>query len=155
MVFWYNSTPKGGLDDSTVPSRGVYNYYWRFPQEAGTPQASRGASLFKVGEVLVKPRDARCTSTWQRGIITSPGNSVSVEVGGVLRHISHVRKIDGMEKTERVERYRANSDGNDAIQCESTSPESPTSTRPARLHRRPRWFNDYVVGDEDITRECG
>jgi hypothetical protein len=161
MVYWYNSTPVCGLKDSEVPSGRVYTYPWRFPQEAGKMEEERGNGLFSVGEeVLVRPGEARCTSKWQRGVVTHPGNAVSVEVGGVLRHVSHVRRIGGCEQMnlDGVLGYQQPgvSVANDAVQGASTIiPVSPSSsTRPTRNRRRPMWLDDYVVDDEDITGRC-
>jgi hypothetical protein len=95
IVFWYNYTPKIGDDSTTSPSREVFTHTWRYPNERKR-QAS-GDRNWRVGDqVFVKPPGARCTTPWQKGVITNVGGMSSqlcVEVNEIPRHIADIRKV--------------------------------------------------------------
>ena len=74
MVFFYNSTPKDGICEKTVPSACLHRYEWRVPGISATrsQRDCEGDGKFACGEeVYVKPPSARCTSLWPKGRITS------------------------------------------------------------------------------------
>ncbi|KAI0986168.1 hypothetical protein GJ496_002070 [Pomphorhynchus laevis] len=73
MVFWYNASPKNGTNQASAPMSEVYKY------DYGFPKSNRGISIVKTHwnsklrhgqQVFVKPRDTRCTTRWNTGIIT-------------------------------------------------------------------------------------
>jgi hypothetical protein len=103
MVFWYNMSPRKGLDEKSVPHRAIYTYEWKAPNIVSESE-SRGPPHFMVGQkVVVKPPDGRCTTTWTEGVVTSVGDSVSVEVDGIPRHVGDVRSLPIRHTTDNPE----------------------------------------------------
>ena len=110
MVYWYNSTPKAGVDPNTVPGSMLHNYEWRVLQKVEDP--SEDEQLAKCGytigdSVFVKPPGARCTTRWQQGTVTGLNSATNVDVDGVPRHVGDLRLIpeigDDLELEEEHE----------------------------------------------------
>jgi hypothetical protein len=99
MVFWFNTTPKNGTDERTVPAHVLHGYDWRLPLtfvDRATNNVAQLDRLVKVGDqVFVKPRDVRCTSVWPSGTVTSIDTATKVGVNGIPRHIADIRLIPG------------------------------------------------------------
>ena len=95
-VYWYNSTPSSGQDESFVPQRSVYKYEWRYPSvvPSGVYTSKDDAFSIKMGEeVWVKPPDARCTTQWHKGIVTHVNSLNNISVDGMPRHVLDVRPV--------------------------------------------------------------
>ena len=90
-VFWYNMAPKVGTDSSTVPSSMVHSYKWRHPMRQNEVRASDGGGWCVGDRVLVKPKDALCTSRWRIGRVSKVVSTNNVEVDGVPRHVLDIR----------------------------------------------------------------
>lgn len=92
-VFYYNATPNS---EGKVPCELFFNRRIRFPAESPkTTELPVRQSDYLVGDIVfVKPNPIRCVDSWKRGKITGVSNSLpTVEVDGVPRHESHVRKV--------------------------------------------------------------
>ncbi|KAF2353137.1 Reverse transcriptase domain [Trinorchestia longiramus] len=95
-VYWYNSTPRSGQDELSVPECSVYKYEWRYPSVRPTrvEGSQHNASAIRAGEeVWVKPPNANCTTQWGRGAVTGVTSSNNIEVDGVPRHVLDVRSV--------------------------------------------------------------
>ena len=132
MVFWFNSSPKDGLNSSSVPSNQVFQYSWRLPGlQLDDPVVEREGGDFVVGDaVFVKPPDARCTTTWPIGIVTDESSGVSVEVNGIQRHLADLRKVPPEEFED---------DDDDEFSVEMDPP-----VRPHRITRRPDFYGNNI-----------
>ena len=140
MVFYYNLSPKDGMDEASVPCADIFTYKWRGP---GMPTDSHNSNEaicknFPIGaEVFVKTSYARCTTPWLQGTVTGHGReNQSVEVDGLPRHISHIRLVP----PTAIESINAASEEN------STAIEH---SRPQRVRRPPAWHEDYCYDFED------
>jgi hypothetical protein len=165
MVFWYNFSPKSDDNPATIPSKGVYTYFWRYPRESKQETSENGT--WQVGDqVFVKPQGARCTTKWPKSVVTNVGGMsgpLCVEVNGVPRHISDIRKVVVSEETvPNVELQNAKiatvpggisdatEDGNEGRRRMQEMPsENPPATlpeingRPQRPRNPPKWQDDY------------
>ena len=98
MVYWYNNTPNS---DDVVPADEVFRYQSVLPSSltrgtAGERDRGKLSNPYKVGdEVFVRPPNARCTTPWNRGIVTRIVAQMVVEVDGTNRHVSDVRRVVG------------------------------------------------------------
>lgn len=97
MVFWYNYAPLVGTDAGVSPHAALHTYSVRCPLERKKlPDCVQVQPNAQVGrQVLVKPRDCRCTTPWKLGEITSVTDQGAVEVDGVHRHVADFRELPG------------------------------------------------------------
>jgi len=93
-TYWYNVTPRKDVDETTVPSRVLFRYAWRLPDDSSHQEAvGKTHSVFSVGdEVWVKPAVPLCTKKWSLGKITEVQSTHVVCVDGMPRHVRDVRK---------------------------------------------------------------
>ena len=93
-VFWYNMSPRSGQSEDSIPQRAVFRYDWRHPAVQPLPKQEGDITTVKLGEeVWVKPPHARCTSHWQKGIVTGINSKNNVSVDGMPRHILDIRRV--------------------------------------------------------------
>ena len=139
MVFYYNSTPKVGTREETVPSAGLHRYEWRMPGISAT-RSLRDSELdrrFACGEeVYVKPPAARCTSLWPKGRVTDQLTSRSVEVNGIPRHVGDVRRVPTEDNSSEEDTDEKHQGEEERIAEESV--------RPQRDRRRPDFYGNNV-----------
>lgn len=94
MVYWYNNSPNYM---KVVPAKAIYQYESRlFGTSPVTCSREKAAdtkqSPYNVGDkVFVKPKTARCDTTWKDATITRVVSKTVVEVDGINRHIADVR----------------------------------------------------------------
>ena len=89
-------------------------------------------------EILVKPPATRCTSQWDRGVVTGARGLRSVQINGVPRHIADVRAIPG--NAQSVE-----SSLSEDVDSEENNEDNEDERRPHRTRRLPSRYNDYVL----------
>ena len=96
-VFWYNITPYGSK--GIIPSSKLISYKCRNPflevevnSEIDDGQKSNKRAYSVSDKVWVKPHGARCTSSWNPGIVTKVNSEHNVEVDGVSRHVCDMRR---------------------------------------------------------------
>ena len=98
-TFWYNVTPRHGVDENSVPCRKLFVYPWRVPYDNDSARVKEDISktgLFAVGdEVWVKPAVPSCTKRWSLGRVTAVESKHVVCVDGMPRHVRDVRKRRG------------------------------------------------------------
>ena len=146
-VFWYNLTPRSGLDENSVPQRSVFRYEWRHP--VSVPEfVDVDSAPVKLGdEVWVKPPNARCTTKWRKGDITNINSSNNVSVDGMPRHVLDIRRIvqqvSSSEESSENEQ-QDESDGTELV----LSPGRVRHRYPQRERRPPEWTADYEMGDD-------
>jgi hypothetical protein len=130
MVYWYNISPRSGQNEHIVPSQLMFSYAWKTPGFSPSEDKYIGDVLgFNVGQtVFVKPPHARCTTQWSTGVVTGTRSPVAVEVDGVPRHVADVRAVP------------ISSDVDDA-----ETQDADLLTRPQRMRRFPRRFDDYTL----------
>ncbi|MEL6803533.1 MAG: reverse transcriptase-like protein, partial [Bacteroidota bacterium] len=94
-VFWYNSAPRRGQDEQSVPHQSIFSYSWRHPATVPpTAVEQQDVASVKVGDsVWVKPPRPLCTAQWTKGKVTKVISSNNVEVDGVPRHTLDIRKV--------------------------------------------------------------
>ena len=147
-VYWYNSTPRSGQEETSVPQYSVYRYEWRHP--AAVPDRSdagqdNALSVSMGDEVWVKPRDARCTTQWRRGVITQVNSENNVSVDGMPRHVLDVRPVVVPDSpTAREESSEGNPSVEEPVELVDLSEETG-SVRSRRNIRPPVWMADYVA----------
>lgn len=94
-VYWYNYLPLTGQDGWSSPHRCLFRRQWRNPLLPVTSVSSRpwNHNLSQGEEVFVKPPNAKCTTPWNRGIVTAITQEGAIEVDGVNRHIADIRRV--------------------------------------------------------------
>ena len=136
-VFWYNMAPRYGQRDDSVPQRSVFTYGWRLPcvKPKFSGRAVDVKSKVEIGdEVWVRPGTARCTTQWDRGIVTGLNSTNNVEVDGVPRHILDLRPI----VTDEPEQAHA-------MESEDEEVVARQRRYPSRDRVAPIWMGDYVA----------
>lgn len=139
-VFWYNMSPRSGQNVDSVPQRLVFRYDWRHPAAATLVKKEDEVGTIKLeDEVWVKPPHARCTTRWQKGIVTGLNSRSNVSVDGMPRHILDLRRVvrlDG-EETQDGEEGPTDTSGTD---CQEVGDEQ---RYPRRNRRPPAWLENY------------
>ena len=131
MVFFYNVTPKEGIQSASLPSSSRYRYEWRIPCVAAEVLQDPEKSEFKVGDrVFVKPPSGRCTVPWSLGVISGEQTAQRVEVDGVPRHVADLRSVPKHQPIDSAEEE----DGESQL----------SSERPKRIVRRPDFFGHNI-----------
>ncbi len=128
MVYWYNSTPKDGVKEESVPGSQLHSYRWRTLRTCVNPNSScakEGSTLSAGDRVFVKPGGARCFTKWPVGHITRVNSSTNVDVDGIPRHVADVRVVPLLQSGDC-------SDGSEAAEDEETD-----HPRRSRRDRRP------------------
>jgi len=141
MVFWFNSTPKEGSSESSVPALQLHSYSWRtLPVRTVEKAVEDFNSDFVIGSrVFVKPVAARCHSRWPVGRVTAINSQTNVDVNGVPRHISDLRIVPVVpEVSSPVEESSESS----ASEGEENLDELPF--RPRRSHRPPDRYGNNI-----------
>lgn len=152
-VYWYNSSPRSGLDAESVPHTAIYKYKWGGSTDLNE-DAKKEDVRFDVGdEVWVKPPNARCVTQWKRGVVTGINSSNNIEVDGMPRHVLDVRKFvrlelesDNDHTEDEVEEEIV---GETELKLELVAeelegrPEEDDRRYPERERRPPAWLADY------------
>ena len=154
-VFWYNVAPKDRENKETCPANQLYNYNWRSNLQKVEPNKTEveTSSEFSVGDrIFLKPPGARCSTRWEEGTVTKVNSKWNIEVDGIPRHASDLRRIptihnhdedesseeeDDNEDVENDTNDEENEDGQNIVESESTP------RYPQRERRRP----DYFIND--------
>lgn len=151
-VFWYNSTPRTGQQDDSVPHMGVYRYNWRYPlvKPEKTISDVQGVSSIKMGdEVWVKPPQSRCTSQWSTGRVTGVNSANNIEVDGMPRHVLDIRPVIESDSSQDDQVIQDVAAGDQVGQDGDTDDQQPRTdevvARPQRTRRAPAWLGDYVT----------
>ena len=110
-TFWYNVTPRKGVEDASVPCRKMFKYTWRTPYDVNQKvDAERKSENFSVGdEVWVKPAIPSCTKRWTRGRVSKVQSTHVICVDGMPRHVRDVRKLRQVPMEETLE-YNSDED---------------------------------------------
>ena len=130
MVFFYNTTPREGTYEYSLPSNSVFRYSWRVPCATMPEEASKDARSHWIEgeEVFVKPPGARCSTPWRVGRVTGVNSEQSIEVNGIPRHVSDIRPVPGGRSEQPSEVQR----------------EADVEDRSQRVRRRPRFFGNNI-----------
>ena len=109
-------------------------YPWRLPglEAAAEPGVGESGDLSIGDSVFVKPPAARCTSMWSAGVVTNVMSDQKLEVNGVPRHVSDVRKIPREDEEADKE------DTGNGCEVETAA------GRPQRECRRPDFFGNNI-----------
>ncbi|KAI0981194.1 hypothetical protein GJ496_003706 [Pomphorhynchus laevis] len=85
---------KKGLCDSSIPHNQIYKYKSKLPWERiENRESSSSVSEFStVDQVFMRPAVCRCDKPWIQGNVTGINSNTSINVDGVLHHISHLRR---------------------------------------------------------------
>ena len=132
MVFWYNVTPKDGTRDDSLPCGILHQYRWLLPGVSPEEDKLEQVNGIRRGEkVFLKPPGATCTSTWSVGVVTNILSGQRLEVNGVPRHVSDVRRVPCDDAGGH-----ASSDVEGGVQ--------ETMRRPQRVRRRPNFYGNNL-----------
>lgn len=135
-VFYFNSAPRYRQEEETIPQRSVFRYEWRQPAgpESDDVRMNEPSAQVTVGdEVWVKPPNARCTTQWNRGVVTKVNSASNIEVDHMPRHILDLRTVAIAE--DDVERDQQG----------VAAGETEDRRYPQRDRRVPAWQGDYVL----------
>lgn len=93
--FWYNTSPRSGQDERSVPKKAVFMYEWRHLSIPSKTLGDKvGTASIEIGEeVWVKPSNTQCISRWGRSIVTDMQSQNNVSVGGMPRHVLDLRRV--------------------------------------------------------------
>ena len=149
-VFWYNSTPRSGQLPGSIPSRCTYQYAWRNPRVRPDGPDLEESRVTVGDEVWVKPPHARCTTQWDKGLVTEINSRNNVSVDGMPRHILDLRSVVSDE--EPVEESLGSPEASVGDPDEGEDQEANSSLQqadvgvrryPSRLRRPPAWLDQY------------
>ncbi|XP_067942918.1 uncharacterized protein [Watersipora subatra] len=118
MLYWYNNFRNA---DGVVPFKRLFNYNLQ-KKETTRILAKRDISLnpHKVGDqVYLKPGNAKCTSVWKTGKVTSLVSNTAVKVDDMTRHIGDTRfcwRVDKQPATLDCELDIANTNTNESTE---------------------------------------
>lgn len=152
-VFWYNMAPRFGQREDSIPQRAIFRYDWRHPSVDPQPNEGEatGTGVELGDEVWVKPPGARCTSHWQRGVVTRLNSNSNVSVDGMPRHILDVRRV---VHPSRDSVGHEQEESADVATRDEELVESETEGRyPQRRRQPPCWMSDYVTDDVEHSLE--
>ena len=122
--------PKDGQKEDSVPHKSVCTYEWRlkgYSNEEGSIKEVPECELMEGDEVWVKPGNARCTTHWNRGLVTHINSDSNVDVDGMPRHILDLRRVKEGEIEQEAER----------------DTQTQELRRSARTRNPPLWLGDY------------
>ena len=93
-TYWYNVTPRKGVEDASVPCRKLFKYSWRVPYDINQKvDLEVENEHFSIGdEVWVKPAIPSCTKHWTLGSVTKVQSRHVICVDGMPRHVRDVRR---------------------------------------------------------------
>ncbi|KAI0983225.1 hypothetical protein GJ496_003622 [Pomphorhynchus laevis] len=103
MIFWYNASPKNGTNQATALTNEVYKY------DYGFLTSNRGISIIRTHwnsklrhrqQVFVKPKDTRCTTIMNTGIITDIQRENVIEVAGIPCPIADIHAISMLDSED-------------------------------------------------------
>ncbi|XP_067932771.1 uncharacterized protein [Watersipora subatra] len=145
MLYWYNNSPNA---NGVVPFRRLCNYN---PQKQETTRISAKWDInlnpYKVGDqVYVKPGNAKCTSVWKTGKVTSLVSNTAVKVDDMTRHIGDLRfcwRVDKQPATLNCELDIANTNTNESTEG-LINVETPPVTKDSH--------NNYSTAANNATR---
>ena len=92
-VFWYNFSPRCLQKKDSLPYSSVYSYSWRHPGKAPNFAREQSNEVSVGEEVWVKPPNAKRTTHWDKGIVTSLNSDKNISVDGTPRHILDIRRV--------------------------------------------------------------
>ena len=145
MVFFYNATPREGIGEDTIPSERIFRYSWRVPGCAPSAEdrQERGGSWNPGEKVFVKPPRARCTTPWPVGTVTGVQSQQRLEVDGIPRHVSDLRRVPNKHTSDQVVE-----DSEGQVDRESEGQVAAESEclvgRPQRVCRRPSFYGNNI-----------
>ena len=152
VVFWYNLAAKEGQKAASAPCSTLFRYSWRHPSVVPSTSTVDSYPVSIGDQVVVKPKDGKCTSRWPLGRVTGVTSANNVDIDGVPRHILDIRKLYGhgvntepaVEKEQDVRIVEFESDTLDSSDSEEEgSNETPPSGGPVRHRQPPSWLSDY------------
>ena len=132
MVFFYNATPKEGTNEDTLPSQSIYRYRWKVPgiSAPAAKQENKPVSSWVAGEkVFLKPPRMRCTTPWPIGIVTGVQSEQRLEVNGIPRHVSDVRRVPDQQLSDHLE---------------EVSGSVTNVDKPRRTRHRPEFYGNNI-----------
>ena len=136
-VYWYNVSPKYGQREDSVPQSAVHTYTWKLKGYQDDCEEPAPECEVRVGdEVWVKPGKARCTTKWQKGVITGVCGPNNVQVDGMARHILDIRGRNVGSEDEEVAEEESPREGGDE--------HGDERRYPSRARAPPSWMDDYV-----------
>lgn len=141
IVFWYNSSPLQAMQTSSVPSRSIYKYEWRYPELKNGSEYCRDSGPYRPGDrVYVKPGNARCTTEWNQGTVSRITPEGAVEVDGVHRHVGDIRLVGA------VNHEASEDEQSDEASEDEQSNEETEVRRSGRIRAQPYRFDgaDYM-----------
>lgn len=142
-AFYYNFLPREGTNAASCPYRRIFRYRRRCPLQSTKPaKVTAKKPLFNTGErVVVKPPGARCTTPWRVGTVTSISTDGIVEVDGVHRHVSDIRRLP--ESSESSGGSESDLEScNDSEEDSAVVRREPYSLRDRATLQPPRRFPD-------------
>ncbi|XP_067932922.1 uncharacterized protein [Watersipora subatra] len=131
-LYWYNNSINA---DGVVPFRRLF---YDNPQKQETTRISAkrdiSLNLYKVGDqVYVKPGNAKCTSVWKTGKVTSLVSNTAVKVDDMNHYIGDIRFCWRVDKQSAT------------LDCFGSRGFVPDSTRGLTA---PSYSNRHYVADE-------
>ena len=144
-VFWYNLSPRFGQQIESVPCFSTYKYGWRHPSVCPVGLESEESTVEIGEEVWVKPAHSRCTSKWEKGVVTDVNSVNNISVDGMPRHILDIRRVVTNDDLDADSEYNSATSGSDGQNGEVLPPPAvETRKNPVRHRRPPAWLADYV-----------
>ena len=119
--------PRTEKEDS-VPHMSVYTSDWRpkgYSNEECSSKDVPECELMERDAIWVKPGNARCTTHWNRGLVTHINSDINVDVDGMPRHILDLGRVKEGEIEREEER------------------DTQELRRSGRTRNPPLWLGDY------------
>ena len=147
VVFWYNTSPRSGQSEESVPQRALFWYEWRHPALQPYQESNEREARVTVGEeVWVKPPNARCTTQWQKGRVTGINSRNSISVDRMPRHILDVRRVilPSQSVEEPVEEEEEQKD--EALLLEVANGDAEWEREAAGIRKRRLYYLKWRMG---------
>ena len=154
-VFWYNTSPRSGQSEDSVPQQALFRYEWRHPALQPYQESNEREARVTVGEeVWVKPPNARCTTQWQKGRVTRINSRNNISVDGMPRHILDIRRVILPSESVEENAEEGEEQEEEALLLEVANGDADWEREAAGMQEEEAVLYEVANGDAEREREA-
>ena len=154
-VFWYNTSPRSGQSEDSVPQQALFRYEWRHPALQPYQESNEREARVTVGEeVWVKPPNARCTTQWQKGRVTRINSRNNISVDGMPRHILDIRRVILPSESVEETAEEGEEQEEEALLLEVANGDADWEREAARMQEEEAVLYEVANGNAEREREA-
>ena len=154
-VFWYNTSPRSGQSEDSVPQLALFRYEWRHPALQPYQESNEREARVTVGEeVWVKPPNARCTTQWQKGRVTRINSRNNISVDGMPRHILDIRRVILPSESVEEPAEEGEEQEEEALLLEVANGDADWEREAAGMQEEEAVLYEVANGDAEREREA-